>query len=177
MKKRMLLVVVFFVLVGFITEAQAQSIIGDPFVGRRAITLDIQGGLSVYANDVGWASIPVGVRLGIPIVHNGFVGPINNAVYINFGVDTYWWPWGGNEILSLGFPVVLHWAFYFTPRWSAFAELGFNIYIRPFWNQVFVFSPHWIVAAVGGKFHFNDRIALVLRLGAPYFAFGISISF
>src|SRR5688572_32059960 len=29
-------------------------------------------------------------RFGIPILHNGFVSSINNAVYINFGADLYW---------------------------------------------------------------------------------------
>lgn len=158
-------------------EAGGGTNIRQPFSGgRRPFQLDVHGGFSHFG-----LGVATGARFGIPIVQNGFVRSINNAVYINFGVDFYFVKHGNDAYApGLGIPVTLHWEFYFTDRWSAFAELGVNVYIHPnlFRGHGWDWSPgHWVVGAVGGRFHINRVIALTLRLGNPYSAFGVTFMF
>ena len=113
------------------------------------------------------------------------LGHLNNAVYLNFGIDFYWverdydpgrryWHYGA----GFGLPVALHWEFYFTENWSAFAELGVNVFFHP---SVFhngrgwdVHPGAWVLFQVGGRFHINEWFALTLRVGNPYVSFGIT---
>lgn len=153
----------------------AHAGIRDTFSGKRPITLDAPIVGLQYVGLGGAA----GIRVGIPIVHNGFIPNINNAVYINFGADFYWTGYGNKYGMALGFPVTMHWAFYFTRQWSAFAELGVNIYLNPelFEGGAFLFGAGFFYGAIGGKFHISPSFALVLRLGFPYTSFGLSFSF
>lgn len=167
-------------------EAQRRSSVDirRPFTGQRPFQLDVHGGFTWWG--VGFAS---GARFGIPIVNNGFVSSINDAVYINFGLDFYWtrwrcrgvrcedWEYGG----GLGVPVTLHWEFYFHDDWSAFVELGAQLFLHPgFWNSG-VFDAYdagyWFVGAIGGRFHVNENVALTLRIGTPYASFGLTFMF
>lgn len=149
--------------------------IRTPFTGDRPFQLDIHGGFSHFG-----VGVATGARFGIPIIDNGFVRSINNAVYINFGADFYFVKHGNDYAPGLGIPVALHWEFYFTDRWTVFAELGVNIYIHPnlFRGHGWDWSPgHWILGAIGGRFQINRVIALTLRLGNPYSAFGVTFMF
>jgi len=157
--------------------AEAETSIRQPFSGdRRPFQLDIHAGFSNFG-----LGLATGARFGIPIVQNGFVRSINNAVYINFGADFYFVRHGHEAYYpALGIPVALHWEFYFTDRWTAFAELGVNIYLDShlFRGDGWYWSPgHWVLGAVGGRFRINDLIALTLRLGNPYSAFGVTFTF
>ena len=167
-------------------EAQNELIIEQPHTGSRPVTLDIQIGPMWY----GWG-LATGARLGIPLVKNGFIGKLNNAVYLSVGADFYFIRYYRNRRMGndrvygpgFGFPVALHWEFYFTEKLSAFGEIGANIFIPPWvfdddadygWGH---YPAAWFLFAVGGKFHINDHFALVARLGTPYTSFGISLSF
>lgn len=165
-----------------VAEAQRGRVdINTPHTGGRPFQLDIHGGFTWWG--IGAAT---GVRFGIPIVDNGFVSSINNAVYINFGIDFYWVRWRcGNPGCSywdygagLGLPVALHWEFYFNENWSAFVELGVNIFFHPwFWDNGRFDAydgGYWFLGAVGGSFHINEWFLLTLRVGTPYIAFGIT---
>ena len=160
--------------------------IGTPFTGQRPFQLDIHGGFAWWG--VGAAT---GVRFGVPILQNGFVSQINNAVYINFGVDFYWIRRGCNNLPGgafncdygpgVGIPVTLHWEFYFNENWSAFAEVGFQFFMHPqFFNngryEVYD-GGYWFLAALGGSFHINENVLLTLRVGTPYAAFGVTFQF
>jgi len=163
-------------------EAQNDLIIEQPHSGSRPVTLDIHVGPSWYG--VGLAT---GVRLGIPLVKNGFIPNLNNAVYLTVGADFYYIRYGADpdDVYGpgFGFPVGLHWEFYFTEKLSAFAEIGANIFIGPwvFDNDADLrfgnYPGAWLMFAVGGKYWVNDNFALMVRLGTPYAAFGISLAF
>ena len=188
--KRILVAAFAFALAGSALEAstaEAQNIIEQPHTGSRPVTLDVHVGPSWHG--LGLAS---GVRLGIPLVKNGFIPHLNNAVYLSVGADFYfirYWRANGmgqDERVygpGFGFPVALHWEFYFTPKLSAFGEIGANVFIGPW-----VFDDRsrsgfggypgaWFLLAVGGKFHVSENFALVARLGTPYASFGLSFSF
>lgn len=162
--------------------------INRPFSGQRPFQLDIHAGFTWW----GWG-FASGARFGIPIVQNGFIPSLNNAVYINFGIDAYylrWWggPGGcgpGNNCygFGLGFPVTLHWEFYFNDNWSAFVELGAQLFISPWVFNGGDFGIYgdeaglWFVGAVGGSFHVNEWFLLTLRVGTPYVSFGLTFQF
>lgn len=169
-------------LAGSVDTAHAQHAdINTPFTGHRPFQLDLHAGFTWWG--VGAAS---GVRFGIPLLDNGFISSINNAVYLNFGADFYWVRWRdrgrGNwdYAAGVGFPVTLHWEFYFNENWSAFVEVGAQFFLHP--NSLYgpgarfdVYEPgYWFVGAVGGSFHVNEWFLLTLRVGTPYVAFGMT---
>lgn len=142
-----------------------------------------------------------GLRLTIPVVKNGFVDTINNSVGIGFGLD--WMHYEGSDA-SVGpcarwipglngttictevgapyggpsnyfyFPGVMQWNFWLTPRFSVFGEPGLSLYYE---KGKFQSNGHLGVTptlAIGGRFHFSERVALTVRLGYPAFALGLS---
>ena len=159
--------------------------IGQPHTGSRPLQLDLHAGFTWYGR-----GLATGVRFGIPILTNGFVPSINNAVYINFGLDLYFIRYAGrcngpdrrNDCTGtgIGLPVTMHWEFYFSEHWTAFGEAGLNPFIHPDyvdgrdWNFD---GRHWFIVAVGGRYMFNDAVSLTLRVGSPYAAFGVSFFF
>jgi hypothetical protein len=162
------------------STAHADHEIGTPFTGNRPFQLDVHAGLLWYG--IGFAA---GARFGIPIMHNGFVSSIDNAVYLNFGADFYYLDTYDDMLnrhygAGFGIPVTLHWEFYFNDTWSAFAELGFQVFFHPrfFENgHFYADAGAWIIGMVGGSLHFSEAIALTLRFGNPYVALGVTFQF
>ena len=151
------------------------SYVGTPYTGERPGLFDLHVGLTYY--DIGMAS---GGRFGIPIVDNGFIKTINNAVYITLGADFYLVRYRDQPHGALGVPINLHWEFYFSEKWSVYGEAGVNIYFHPslFQGDGWTGSvQHWIAGSAGGRFHINETVALTLHLGTPYSAFGVLFKF
>jgi hypothetical protein len=94
-------------------------------------------------------------------IANGFVKTINDSVGVGFGVDV---TASGNVLV----PVVMQWNFWLSTHWSVMGEPGFGIGNRP--NP----SPIYPVFFFGGRYHFNDRIALTMRVGYPLISVGVS---
>jgi len=150
-----------------------------------------------YAPDDGFG---LGARFSIPIVENGFVPSINNSVAIGFGGD--WLHYSGDRCYYdnnphfngpcydvgdanyLFFPVVMQWNFFVAKKWSVFGEPGLVIYHG--WFDYCAGAPAGASCGnptatgvdfalwVGGRYHFNEHVALVLRVGYPTFSFGVS---
>ena len=151
-----------------------------PWSGSRPITLQAHAGLIWYG-----PGLAAGLRVGLPLMKNGFVPSINNAIYLHLGADFYYARYLDANLdahggAGIGIPIALHWEFYFDARWSAYAELGVSIYIPPSFVAGGDFVDRlggWIIGAVGGKWHASDRFALMLTLGTPYTVFGAVLSF
>lgn len=150
-----------------------------PFTGERPHTFDLHAGFAWY----GYGAA-VGGRYKIPVVDNGFVPSIDNSVSITFGADLYfanYYAPNGDAYYGtgIGVPVTMAWDFWFTDEWSAFGEAGVNLYVG---NGLFRgygfgrFGSQWLVTAVGGRYHFNEKMALIGRLGSPYAAIGIEFT-
>jgi hypothetical protein len=142
----------------------------------------------------------LGARFSIPIVDDGFIKTINNSVAISFGVD--WLHYSGTDCYYyfdphnrgpcydvgdanyLFFPVVMQWNFFVASKWSVFGEPGLVIY-HGFFDYC-AGSPAGypcqnpsttgvdFAIYVGGRYHFNEHVALVMRVGYPTFSFGVS---
>lgn len=149
-------------------SSQAHANIRRPGGGR---TFSIEPHLGFGYYNVAGA---LGVRFSLPILQNGFIPSINNAVFFNFGVDVY----SNFKVFSMGIPLTLHWSFYFTRRFSMFFELGANIFLNSglFSGGGFEFGiNNWLTGALGLRYKFTPRFALLLRVGSPYSSLGIEI--
>jgi hypothetical protein len=197
LRPRLLALASFSALVALATTSNAQSIIKTPG-DHPDYKVEVEpkvdfGWANLYANN----GFGAGARFSIPIVRNGFVPSINNSVAITFGLDylRYSGCYYGNGVFgnnSVGcgasyflFPVAMQWNFWLTPRWSVFAEPGLYIYHGVFDSfcgnlRNCVEPSHTSIDFAffaGGRFHFNDTVALTMRIGYPTLSLGVSFLF
>ncbi len=104
-------------------------------------------------------SVGLGFRGSFHIA-DGFVKSINDSVGVGVGFD-----FGGHGRVLV--PVVLQWNFWLSRHWSVFGEPGIAFGSG---------SRDGVVPAIflGGRFNFNERIAMTLRVGYPDVAVGVS---
>jgi hypothetical protein len=152
--------------------------------------------------DTHGTGLGAGLRVTIPIVHNGFVQTINNSVGLSFGFD--WLHYTSGRDTSVGpcarwiagpdnaricvqvaglsgapanyifLPLALQWNFWLHRRFSAFGEPGVVIYHR---NAEYEPDSQVGLAPlfdIGGRWHFSDFAALTFRFGYPTFSLGVS---
>jgi hypothetical protein len=127
-----------------------------------------------------------GFRGTVVLVDNGFVSSINNSVGIGFGLD---WVFYGdhcsgpanNQVCDTTsdvlLPIVMQWNFWLHPSWSVFGEPGIVIHAHGGDHHL---DLDWFTIYGGGRYHFNDSIALTMRLGAPFIhdnVFSVGASF
>ena len=105
-----------------------------------------------------------GFRGTVNLVDNGFISSINNNVGITFGADIFF----GHGTIFL--PVAMQWNFWLTNHWSVFGEPGIGIAVNKHADADTV-SP---LLMVGGRYHFNDKVSLTMRIGYPAFSIGAS---
>jgi hypothetical protein len=135
----------------------------------------------------------VGGRVSINVTHEGFVDRINNSVAIGLGLDWvhydapdcyYYYNagaacYGGVPADFFQFPVVLQWNFYVARKWSVFGEGGLYLWHGSYgsgacynvagtlvpcsYSDTGVGPAFW----VGARYHFNETVALTMRLGYP----------
>lgn len=111
-----------------------------------------------------------GFRASIELADPAFIPRINNTIAITFGIDTNSCRWGCRDDFEFWSPVALQWNFFLTRKWSVFGEAGLVINSDGFFSRI---RPD-PVFFVGGRFHFNDKIALTMRAGSPWISVGLS---
>jgi hypothetical protein len=158
--------------------------------------LDLGWGAGLY----GSTGFGAGARATIPIVQNGFIPNLNNSIGISFGLDYLHYSgcygsagivgnngnFGCNGASYFVLPIVMQWNFWLTPRWSVFGEPGLYVYHASFdsycndprFKNVACSEPTTTSVSfagyVGGRLHFNDTVALTLRVGYPTVSLGVS---
>ncbi len=143
----------------------------------------------------------LGARFSIPVTDDGFIKTINNSVAVTFGVDwlhysgtaCYYYYYGprypGNcyyvgDANYLFFPVAMQWNFFVAKSWSVFGEPGLFIY-HGWFDYCSGVAPGYpcsnptstgvdVALYIGGRYHFNEHVALTLRIGYPTFSLGVS---
>jgi hypothetical protein len=103
-----------------------------------------------------------GGRFSIPLMDPGFVKGINDTVAITFGADVLFYR---DDVVA--FPLALQWNFYLAPQWSVMGEPGLEIDAG---DGARIHPALWL----GGRYHFNDHLALTMRVGFPSFSIGLS---
>jgi len=153
------------------TRAHAQSIIKHPGDHPRySFEAEPHFALAPFRTE----GFGPGFRGTFVVLDNGFVSSINNSIGIVVGLDWLFYDQhcAGNPRVCVErgdvlIPVVMQWNFWLHPHWSVFGEPGVVFHIRNHDTKDFDFAPFTIYG--GGRYHFNDSIALTLRLGAPVF--------
>jgi hypothetical protein len=114
--------------------------------------------------DRGRADFGLGFRGTVILMDNGFIKTINNSVGISFGGDIFF------RHTTFFLPVALQWNFWLSTHWSVFGEPGIGFAANAP-RGVGVVHP---IFMIGGRYHFNDKISLTMRLGYPAFTIGAS---
>jgi hypothetical protein len=114
-----------------------------------------------YPFDTGQNYLGLGFRASFHIT-DGFVHSINDSIAIGVGLDFA--PGTFGYVLV---PVVMQWNFWLSTHWSVFGEPGLAFTNAP----IRAIDP---VFYAGGRFHFNEHIALTLRVGYPDISVGVS---
>lgn len=126
-----------------------------------------------------------GARFSIPLCKNCFIPKINNNVAISFGADFVFYPFGNAPVTftDLYLPVAMQWNFFVHKKWSIAGEVGFTPVIGVFYDYGYcgggpACHNWWVYPDAGfvARYHFNDRVALTMRIGFPEF-FNIGVSF
>ena len=180
------------------TRAQAQSTIRVPG-DRPADSFELEPHLlfTPFAgpDEPSGDGYGLGVRGTVEILPEGFIAKVNDSVVIGFGLD--WLHYDGlrgrgycrhfeytaegvpvcvetsaHSTSYVFVPVVMQWNFWLHRQWSVFGEPGVAISHQS--GGDFGVVP---VFHAGGRFHFNDSVALTLRLGYPSFSLGVSFLF
>jgi len=105
-----------------------------------------------------------GFRGTIILMDNGFVKSINDSVGIGFGGDLFF------RHGTLFIPVVMQWNFWLSTHWSVMGEPGIGFAPNPFHDRS-VIHP---VIDLGARYHFNEKIALTMKIGYPAISVGVS---
>lgn len=125
-----------------------------------------------HANFGGYGSIGGGVRIDLPILGEGILENVDDELAISPGLDIfgptfYRDYYGGGPYLIPS--AVMQWNFYVAPRWSVFPEAGLALYVGD--ADYLRRGNSGVYAAlalgVGGRYHFSDRNALLLRVATP----------
>ena len=112
----------------------------------------------------------LGFRATIELGDPAFVPSINNTVGISFGLDFTNCEFCRRDDFRIWTPVTLQWNFFFSDKWSAFADLGLILRTEGFYRDIYA-DP---AVMIGGRYHFNDDVALTLRIGVPFITLGVS---
>ena len=151
-------------------------------------------GLLGWTGFYGGTGFGAGARFTIPIVKNGFIPNINNNVGIGFGFDfvhysNCYYDYGYNNGCGanyLQFPIVMQWNFFVAERWSVAGEPGIAIYhgfFDDYCNDPFFrgrncnsLTTTGVVPAfyILGRYHFNEKVSLTMRVGYPTISIGAS---
>lgn len=118
--------------------------------------------------DFGDPEAGAGFRATIELGDPAFIPKLNNTVGITFGIDLTSCRYCRDDV-TLWFPVGLQWNFFLTEKWSVFADLGVIPRTDGFNAVFFDFMAH-----AGGRYHFNDTVALTMRIGYPFISVGAS---
>ncbi len=177
------------------SDAAAQSIIKRPGQhARYSVEIEPHG---IYQWDHPDDGPGFGLRVNIPLMHNGPISSINNNIAIGVGADIAFWDndryWrdgyycndrnrfgnGDCDGITMWFPVVFQWNFYLTDIISVFGEVGLTgQYVN--WDNDFYDDDDFdlnFVGQGGGRFQFSDNVGLMVRIGWPYVSVGANILF
>lgn len=159
-------------LVAFATFATAIAV---PLVARADDTIKRPGDHPSYSVEIephllaGFdrfgddPAIGLGGRFSIPLMDPGFIKKINDSIAITFGIDLLF----PRSNAAVDLPVAMQWNFFVHRKWSVFGEPGLVIGT---YREAHAVPALW----AGARYHFNDHVALTMRLGIPSFSIGLS---
>ncbi|MFO0575410.1 MAG: hypothetical protein U1A78_15565 [Polyangia bacterium] len=183
-------------------EAQAQFIADKPFRGtRRNIELNLRFssyyGYGWYRDDFcngycgyyGSYGVGPGFQLLFPILQNGPIPSINNALYLGVFTDfMFHGDYYGDYDLRYGFfslpiGVLVQWRFYLFEILSVYANLGAGFWPWFFRDDHFYYRGGGVLLRgfplfeLGLNLHFTKNIGMNFEFGYPAARIGLNIGF
>lgn len=165
-------------------EAEAQSVIKSPN-DHPDYAVELEPHLNIGLWGPGWfhgrggrgrgrgwdidPAFGAGFRATPIIVDPGFIPKLNNTVGITFGLDVASCGDRCVNDVQMAIPVGMQWNFYVAEKWSVFGEVGGIVRTD--------FDEAWpdLMFNAGGRYHFDESLALTMRAGYPWFSVGLSI--
>ena len=135
-------------------EPHLSTIFWRRTIHRRYVIIDAEAGQPEFGG---------GVRAHFEIV-DPVIPSLNNSIALGTGVDFMSCSTYCTEPVQVFLPVNAQWNFYLTDKWSAYANIGAVLRTTDFFSNTF----GDFVTELGGRYHFNDKIVLNLRVGYPY---------
>ncbi len=149
---------------GFLLDSSAQS---------RPVLLSVHAVLPYNHFGRGGFPLGVGASLYIPILHNGFIHPVNDEFGIDFGADAIFFT-GYRNPFGLWIPVSLLWTFHFTDTFAAYVKAGVALRFWP--GDPFPLYPDF-VGAIGLNWMFARSVGLRVEAGYPGLKVGLLFAF
>lgn len=119
----------------------------------------------------GQAEFGGGARINFEIV-DPVIPSLNNSIALGAGLDFMSCSTFCGEQVQVFLPAHAQWNFYLTQKWSVYANLGGVLRTTDLFSQTF-FD---FITELGGRYHFNDKVVLNMRVGYP-FSIGIGPGF
>jgi hypothetical protein len=152
-----------------LSGAAALVLFATPATAQESVMID--GVRPEVHVGIGWdAELGFGARADIPIVPDGFVNDVHDELALSPGGEIYF-DGGDDGDIAIAAVLAAQWNFYLDPEWSVFPELGLalifsdrdrgrndddaDLRLRPLF-------------AVGGRYHWSRRNAIVMRLSFPF---------
>ena len=164
-------------------DAGTVSMIRDTGIHRRPVDFSVLGG----APGFGLAGYGGGVRIGLPILSDGFLPRLNDAVFVEVGAEFIHWTYlATDDFNSITVPLHMRWNFFLDRDWTAFVSAGFEL--SYFLDQGFFEPPPGVnffnvvqggvlTVGVGGGVMYNFTEAVSLRVDATLSLLGIGLTF
>lgn len=139
----------------------------------RPVRLSVHGVLPYSHFGYGGFPLGVGVSLYLPLVHDGFIRPVNDEFGLDFGADTVFFT-GYRNPFGLWIPVSVLWTFHFTDTFAAYVKAGVALRFWP--GDSLPFYPDF-VGAVGLNWMFARNVGLRVEAGYPGLKVGVLFAF
>lgn len=130
----------------------------------------------------------IGGRADIPIVPDGLIEGVDDELAISPGIDVFFYSfsrychrgvcYAGDQTVAIWPLIAAQWNFYINELWSLFPELGLvmlindDYYYYGYYDDDVYYADRAAVyirpfISFGARYHFNDRNALLFRIGWP----------
>jgi hypothetical protein len=122
----------------------------------------------------------IGGRYYIPLVHDGFIPPVNDEFGLEFGLDfniTFLSSvYSDSTVFGFGVPVDVLWDFHFTPHFDAYAKLG--IVLGSAFSDRLYGGFWWTIrSAIGLRLKLTEALYFRAEAGYPAIMAGLGFAF
>lgn len=138
--------------------------------------------LGVYARIGSHGAFGPGAQIAVPVAPRGFIDTLNDAFFVEFGVDFLW----ANLILP-GFTTSpylvvapmggVKWVFYITPVFEAFTSIKGGAHVSTDTTQMGAQATPLFEWTFGGHVRLSKQFAIRFEVGYPAVRFGLQIAF
>ena len=138
--------------------------------------------LSAYARIGSHGAFGPGAQLAVPVAPRGFLDNINEAFFVEFGVDFLWAGLVLPGFSTAPYLVVapkggVKWMFYVTPVFEAFTAVKGGAYVSTLDDELGTSTTPLFEWTFGAVLRMSDKFAFRFEVGYPVLQVGVQIAF